>query len=272
MSNGVLGKKIINNDAIAIEHATADSSRSLTPEFFARSVYDVAPGLIGCYLFTTINGVRTGGMIIETEAYREDDPFAHCFSDDRIGRPSHVGAMFAAPGSLYFYYSGQLPCLNIACEAEGVGSAVLIRALLPVCNPDVMLDRRSSWYVETGRPLPKVLQDEAPRGRNLCNGPGVLCESLGIADTSVFSAATIFDSPFEVRSFTRRPIVASGIRIGLDAMYKRWRKNGDHRANLSTIDECGAAKRRWVASEFKRYCRYSSTEQVWGSVVAAGAG
>jgi DNA-3-methyladenine glycosylase len=260
-----------NNDILPIDHSAANSSQILTSEFFARSVYDVAPDLIGCYLFTTINGVRTGGMIIETEAYRKDDPFAHCFSDDRIEKPTHTSAMLAAPGSLYFYYSGQLPCLNVACEAEGVGSAVLIRALLPVCNPDVMIERRSSWYVETGRPLPKVLQDEASRARNLCNGPGVLCEALGIADTSIFSATTIFDPPFEVRSFTQRPIVASGIRIGLDAMYKRWRKNGDRRANLSAIDEYGSAKRRWVASEFGRYCRHSSTEQEWKRVASFDA-
>jgi DNA-3-methyladenine glycosylase len=251
-----------NND-IAIDHLTADSPHILTSEFFARSVYDVAPDLIGCYLFTTINGVRTGGMIIETEAYREDDPFAHCFSDDRMERPSHVGAMLAAPGSLYFYYSGQLPCLNIACEGEGVGSAVLIRALFPVCNPDVMLDRRTSWYVETGRPRPKVLEGEASRARNLCNGPGVVCEALGVADISMLSAATVFDPPFEVRTFIRRPIVVSGIRIGLDRMYKRWRKNGNFRVDLPATDECGAAKRRWVASEFRRYCRYPSTDQEW---------
>lgn len=252
-----------NTEILSIDHSIADSSYLLKPEFFARSVYDVAPDLIGCYLFTTINGVRTGGMIIETEAYREEDPFAHCFSDDKIESPSHVDAMFASPGSLYFYDSGQLPCLNISCEREGVGSAVLIRALLPECNLNEMLDRRSSWYVETGRSLPKVLKSEASRDRNLCNGPGVLCEALGIADVSKLSATTIFDPPFEVRSFIRRPTVASGIRIGLNAMYKRWRKNGDHRANLSSVDVFGAAKRRWVASEFKRYCRHSSTEQEW---------
>jgi len=252
-----------NTEIPSIEHSMAVSSHILTPEFFARSVYDVAPDLIGCHLFTTINGVRTGGMIIETEAYREDDPFAHCFSDDKIERPSHVDAMFASPGSVYFYYSGQLPCLNIACEGEGIGSAVLVRALLPVCNPDAMLDRRLSWYIETGRSPPKVLESEASRVRNLCNGPGVLCEALGVADVSKLSAITIFDPPFEVRSFTRRPTVASGIRIGLDAMYKRWMKNGDHRANLSSVDAFGAAKRRWVASEFRRYCRHPSTEQEW---------
>jgi 3-methyladenine DNA glycosylase Mpg len=47
--------------------------------FFFPSAAEVARELIGCYLFTKIGDERTGGMIFETEAYDEDDPFGHCY-------------------------------------------------------------------------------------------------------------------------------------------------------------------------------------------------
>src|SRR4051794_7920850 len=103
-----------------ISHLNADQMPLLTPTFFERSVYEVAPDLIGCWLFTSVGEDRVGGMIIETEAYREDDPFAHCFCNSEIPRSRASAAMLKVPGSLYFYFSGQLPCLNLVCEREGV--------------------------------------------------------------------------------------------------------------------------------------------------------
>ena len=70
--------------------------------------------------------------------------------------------IFGPPGIAYVYLSyGTHKLLNVVCEPEGVGSAVLIRALRPTAGEALMERRR-------GRP------------RDLCNGPGRLTQALGI--------------------------------------------------------------------------------------------
>ena len=50
-------------------------SRALRRDFFARSVHEVAPELVGCTLL--VDGV--GGRIVEVEAYDGEDPASHGF-------------------------------------------------------------------------------------------------------------------------------------------------------------------------------------------------
>ena len=124
--------------------------------FFERSVAEVAPDLIGCVL--TVGGV--GGLIVETERYQQDDPASHSFRGPR-GR---AAVMFGPPGHLYVYRSYGLHwCVNLVCEPEGRGAAVLIRALAPVHGIPTMRARR--------RGVPDRL---------LCAGPGRLCSALAI--------------------------------------------------------------------------------------------
>lgn len=132
-------------------------SKRLDADFFACHTVTVARELLGKYLLTP----GGGGQIIETEAYRQqDDPACHAFD----GRQTHRNqSMFLAPGHLYVYRIHQVFCLNITTEAEGLGCAVLIRGLWPTEQTDQMLARR---------PV-KRLQD-------LSNGPGKLCQALGI--------------------------------------------------------------------------------------------
>ncbi len=71
-------------------------------------------------------------------------------------------SIFGPPGIAYVYLSyGIHTLLNVVCEPEGVGSAVLIRALRPSGGEDLMERRRG-------------------RAHDLCNGPGRLTQALGV--------------------------------------------------------------------------------------------
>ncbi|MEI6727894.1 MAG: DNA-3-methyladenine glycosylase, partial [Actinomycetes bacterium] len=113
----------------------APARRPLLQSFFARSALDVARDLIGCtFLF---DGV--GGRIVETEAYRQDDPCCHAYN----GRTARNAVLFGPPGHLYVYFTyGMHFCGNVACEDEGVGAGVLLRALEPERGLEQMAARR----------------------------------------------------------------------------------------------------------------------------------
>jgi len=170
----------------------------LTRDFFARSVHEVAPDLIGTTLL--FNGV--GGEIVELEAYHHTDPAAHSY-----GGPTQRNAvMFGPPGFAYVYRSyGIHWCLNFVCEEEGSASAVLIRALRPLTGLATMRRRRR-------------LSDE----RLLCSGPGRLCEALKI--TGAHNGLAIDAPPFELRARATMPDIVKGVRIGITkAAEKPWR-------------------------------------------------
>ena len=163
--------------------------RPLPRDFFARSVHEVAPELIGATLL--VGGV--GGRIVEVEAYDQEDPASHGFA----GRTERNRAMFGPPGHAYVYRSyGIHWCLNLVCDVEGRAEAVLIRALEPTHGLGSMRERRSR------------VDD-----RDLCSGPGKLCQALAI--TREHDGLPLDEPPFEL--FARegdRPIV-QGPRIGI---------------------------------------------------------
>src|ERR1700742_5140011 len=130
--------------------------KPLKRAFFARSVHEVAPDLIGITLL--VDGV--GGTIVEVEAYHHTDPAAHSFR----GPTDRNAVMFGPPGFVYVYRSyGIHWCVNFVCEPAGSASAVLIRALEPTTVLPTMRHRRG-------------IADD----RLLCSGPGRLCEALRI--------------------------------------------------------------------------------------------
>jgi DNA-3-methyladenine glycosylase len=170
----------------------------LTRDFFARSVHEVAPDLVGATLL--FNGV--GGEIVELEAYHHTDPAAHSYG----GRTPRNAVMFGPPGFAYVYRSyGIHWCLNFVCEPEGSASAVLIRALKPLAGLAAMRRRRR-------------LTDE----RLLCSGPGRLCEALKITDAH--NGLPLDALPFTLEARRTTPDVVSGVRIGITkAADKPWR-------------------------------------------------
>jgi DNA-3-methyladenine glycosylase len=172
--------------------------QQLGKDFFARSVHEVAPELIGATLL--VDGV--GGAIVEAEAYDHEDPAAHGFR----GQTERNASMFGPPGHAYVYRSyGIHWCLNLVCEREGSASAVLIRALEPTHGLERMRTRRG-------------LDDP----RLLCSGPGRLCQALAV--TRVHDGAPLDVPPFAIHARSAEPDVVTGARVGIaKAVDRPWR-------------------------------------------------
>lgn len=168
---------------------TASAGPPLSRRFFARSVHEVAPDLIGVTLL--VDGV--GGRIVEVEAYDQEDPASHGFR----GQTTRNAVMFGAAGYAYVYRSyGIHWCLNLVCEAPGRAEAVLIRALEPTHGLDVMRMRRG------------VRADRA-----LCSGPGKLCQALGVSRDH--DGRSLDEPPFELLPRDAIPPIVTGPRIGI---------------------------------------------------------
>lgn len=158
--------------------------------FYRRSVHDVARDLIGC----TVRHGATAGRIVETESYHQEEPACHAF----VGLTARTAVLFGPPGRAYVYRSyGIHALLNAVSEHEGVGAAVLIRALDPVDGIELMRDRRGGV-----------------RDRDLTSGPGKLTQALGIS--LELNGSSLLDGPVEILPRTAEPPrVITGERIGI---------------------------------------------------------
>jgi DNA-3-methyladenine glycosylase len=132
----------------------------LEADFYLQPTVEVARALLGCWLVVRHEAGWVGGRIVEAEAYTQDDPASHSYR----GKTERNAAMFGAPGTAYVYLIyGVHECFNAVCQPEGVGEAVLIRALEPTVGLETMFQRRGGVH-----------------WTQLCRGPGNLCRALGI--------------------------------------------------------------------------------------------
>ena len=165
---------------------------SLGRDFYARSVHDVARELVGCM----VRHAGTAGRIVETESYHMDEPACHAYA----GVTSRTQTLFGPPAHAYVYFSyGVHSLLNAVCEEEGVGAAVLIRALEPVDGLELMRARRGLERVE-----------------ELCSGPGKLTQALGVG--LAHNGSSLVDGPIELHARDPRaaaPRIVMGERIGI---------------------------------------------------------
>jgi DNA-3-methyladenine glycosylase len=157
-----------------------------------RSVHEVARDLVGCI----VRHAGTAGRIVEVESYHEREPACHAFA----GLTARTSVLFGPPARAYVYRSyGIHALLNAVSEAEGIGAAVLIRALEPVEGIDAMRERRG-------------LEREV----DLCSGPGKLTQALGIG-LELNGTPLTDGGPIEIlpRPAGAEPRLAIGPRIGI---------------------------------------------------------
>ena len=152
-----------------------DNPKKLDRSFYnRRDVVRIARDLLGKILVTQINGIRTSGRIVETEAYNGVvDRDSHAFGGRRTARTEHI---YGDPGTVYVYICyGMHHLFNVVTNKKDIPHAVLIRALDPIQGINDML-------VRTGKPS----ADYA-----LTKGPGNLTRAMGISKintgTNLFS-------------------------------------------------------------------------------------
>jgi DNA-3-methyladenine glycosylase len=164
-------------------------------------VVEAARALVGCTL--SYGGALT--VIVETEAYHDSEPACHAF----VGLTPRTKTLFEAPGIAYVYRSyGVHALLNAVVEPEGIGAAVLIRALEPLTGLEAMRSRRGRTLIT-----------------DLCSGPGKLTQALGIGldlnETSLLDGPILLGPPPPDRP---EPGIVVGPRIGITrAVELPWR-------------------------------------------------
>lgn len=126
-----------------------------------KDVLAVAQSLLGKSIYTKINGVLTGGIITETEAYAgKADKASHAYGGRRTRRTE---TMYMPGGYSYVYFTyGMHHLFNIITSVKDDPQAVLIRGVIPSEGIDIQKKRRNR------------------NGNHLANGPAKLCQALGI--------------------------------------------------------------------------------------------
>ncbi len=171
------------------------------PESFyeRKNVVKIARELLGKSLFTKVDNIITGGMIVETEAYSWKEKGCHAFGGKMTGRNE---IMFGRGGHSYVYLCyGMHNLFNVVTNMEGTADAVLVRALEPAVGIEEMKLRRGALK----------------NPYHLTSGPGKLTKALGINRT--FNGKYLLNTDVWIEDLgviiKNKDIIASK-RIGID--------------------------------------------------------
>lgn len=171
--------------------------QKLPKSLFQKPAIEVAKKLLGAKLVTNTSGVRTSGMIVEVEAYHgPHDQASHAYG----GPTKRNEVMFWDGGFCYVYLIyGMHYCVNVVTGRAGEGSAVLIRALEPLEGISAMKRRRG-----------------VSSERLLTNGPGKLCQALGI-DLKMLGENLLTSDTIRIEALCKVPprFRAASQRIGI---------------------------------------------------------
>jgi DNA-3-methyladenine glycosylase len=166
-------------------------------------VLTAAQTLLGWIIRTEFEGSVTEVRLTETEAYAgEQDPASHAYR----GETARNVTMFGPPGTLYVYRSyGIHWCMNVVVAPVGTAHAVLLRGGEPVVGGPTMEARRG-------------------RGDHLADGPGKLCQALGVSGSH--DGTSLIDGPVRLlpRELPSGYRVSATPRIGISRAADRlWR-------------------------------------------------
>lgn len=174
------------------------SGITLPLAFYLRDdVVQISQELLGCHLFTSLDGVLTGGRIIETEAYGgAQDRACHAYNN-RVTKRTEV--MFRQGGISYVYLCyGMHNMLNVVTNRETIPHAILIRALEPLEGIETMRERRKKEKID----------------KTLTNGPGALTQALGI--DRQLNGISLHGETLWIEKGERPKQIVAGPRIGID--------------------------------------------------------
>ncbi|HMB92414.1 MAG TPA: DNA-3-methyladenine glycosylase [Rhodothermales bacterium] len=197
-----------------LDQQNVQQAELLPVSFFERPPLEVAHDLIGQWLIHQhpLNGLLAG-RIVETEAYRQDDPAFRSWGvvDGPTGLVKPEGralALFGPPGCAYVYLVyGRYWLLNVVTEREGRAGAVLIRAVGPVVGQAAMWKRRGA----------------ACRERDLTNGLGKLTQAFDLDKRFHKQALTVAPLYFAEATARALPVATSariGLQFGIDLPYR----------------------------------------------------
>lgn len=164
------------------------------PQDFVGDPVAIARALLGARLVHETPEGRMVGRIVETEAYvAAIDPACHGFN----GPTPRSQPLFGPPGTAYLYrIYGMYTCFNVVVEPDGVGAAILVRALEPLEGETLMAANR-------------------PGKKGLTDGPGKLCQALDLG--LGLNGAALTDPRAAVRLEPGEPVAEAGVsgRVGI---------------------------------------------------------
>ena len=178
---------------------------------FSLDTLSIAKNLLGYTFIHESDEGKTAGIIVETEAYLQDDPACHAYRKKSVRN----APMFGRAGTIYVYQIyGMHFCVNISTNQEDVGEAVLIRALEPTEGLNLMEERRLKHS--------KLTQ---MKPKDLCSGPGKLVQAMGINKNMndwhiLDSGLKIIPPKIEITDSDIITTIRIGITQGADLPYR----------------------------------------------------
>lgn len=174
----------------------------LPKSFYQQDAVSLAQALIGCELVHVTEDGVTAGIIVETEAYCQDDEASHSFR----GMTKRNEVMYGPAGRAYIYFTyGMHYCMNVVAGPEGRAEAVLIRALEPTQGIELMQERRGTEDLH-----------------NVCSGPAKLVQAMGLVREQ--NGVSLITNELYIKPAAKKYEIATTPRIGIrQAVDKPWR-------------------------------------------------